>query len=145
MSTLAPVQDRNVMVDARERAQASQVLKVLEDHPERLTLADDKQPELPAELARILATVVEVLANGGSVSIGSLPEELTTTVAAEQLGVSRPTLMKMIKDGQLPAHKVGSHHRVRLVDLRTFRRARLAAQQRAFDDLRELTADSDEN
>ena len=139
MRTLAPVQDRNVMVDARERKQAGHVLKVLEGHPERLTVTDEKEPErLPAELARILATVMEVLASGGSVTIGSLPEELTTTVAAEQLGVSRPTLMKLIRQGHLKAHKVGSHTRVRLADLQAFRRARLEAQQRAFDDLRRM-------
>lgn len=145
MSTLAPVLDRNVVVDKRERQQADEVFKVLQGHPERLAVGDVKHPSrLPAELADILATVVEVLARGGSVTIGSLPETLTTTVAATQLGVSRPTLMKMIDAGTLPAHKVGSHHRILLSDLQAFRRARLAEQQKAFDELRELAEGLDE-
>lgn len=132
---------RNLLVASKERRQAHKLLEVLGDQPERFTLEDREQHlvPLPAELARILATVVEVVAKGGTVTIGSLPEELTTTVAAEQLGVSRPTLMKMIRNKQIPAHKVGSHHRVKLSDVLAMKRARLEKQRRAFDELRELS------
>jgi len=128
----------NLVVDSREREQAGELFEVIKGHPERLTVTDAKRPVLPRELARILAKVVEVMASGGTVTIGSLPDELTTTVAAEQLGISRPTLMKLIRNGEIPAHKVGSHHRVKLGDVLAFKRARLAAQRRAFDELRQL-------
>lgn len=153
MATRVSVRDRSVVVADTERRQADQVLHLLDGHLDRLTLSAQSSSstsgipqtseQLPAELVRVLATVVEVMAHGGTVTIGSLPEELTTSVAAEQLGISRPTLMKLIKGGELAAHKVGSHHRVRLSELRAFQRQRLAAQQRAFADLRDLVEDLD--
>ena len=50
---------------------------------------------------------------------------MTTTVAAQRIGVSRPTLMKAIRAGELPAHKVGSHFRIRTEDADAFRKGLL--------------------
>ena len=72
------------------------------------------------------------------IAFGSLPEELTTTVAAKLLGVSQPTLMKMIDRGDIPAHKVMSEHRLKTSDVRAFQKARLERQRVAFDELRTL-------
>jgi excisionase family DNA binding protein len=78
------------------------------------------------------------VAGGATVSIGALPEELTTTVAAKQLGVSRPTLMRMIQGGEIESRLAGTHHRVRTADVLAVKRARLERQRKAFDELREL-------
>lgn len=94
--------------------------------------------EVPAELGALLRKVVQTLADGGSVTLQTLPSELTTTVAAAELGVSRPTLVRMIRDGEIPAHKVGSHHRLKLADVQEFRRVRLERQRAAFEELRRL-------
>jgi excisionase family DNA binding protein len=67
-----------------------------------------------------------------------MPENLTTTAAASVLGVSRPTLMKMIKRHEIPAHKVGSHSRLRTEDVLAARTARRSKQRQAFDALRAL-------
>lgn len=145
-AVMQAAQEKNVVVVAREeRRQAIEIRERLGGHPERLTVSDEQsRVALPPELARVLATVVEVLSQGGTVTIGSLPEELTTTVAAEQLGISRPTLMKLIRNGEIRAHKVGSHHRVKLSDVRAFKQARLERQRRAFEALRELDDELDE-
>jgi excisionase family DNA binding protein len=79
--------------------------------------------------------VVDAVAAGAAVTVGALPDELTTTAAAELLGVSRPTLMKLIGSGEVAAHKVGTHTRLRTADVVAFRRARLARQRRAFEEL----------
>ena len=135
---LVTSEERSVLVtNPAERRQAADVLDALNGHPERLIVEPDRQP-LPAELAVIISRVVEVMANGGTITIGSLPQELSTNVAAEQLGVSRPTLMKMIRAGEIPAHKVGSHHRLNATDVLAAKRARLERQRRAFDELRQV-------
>lgn len=97
-----------------------------------------KAKEVPAELTALLRGVLEAVARGDGVSLRTLPNELSTTVAAELLGVSRPTLMRMIRDGEITAHKVGTHHRLKLADVQDFRRARLQRQRAAFEELRRL-------
>lgn len=138
--TLVASEERSVLVtNPSERRQASDLVEALEGHPERLVVDGEpsRQP-LPADLASIISKVVQVMAEGGTITIGSLPEELSTTVAANQLGVSRPTLMKMVRGGEIPAHMVGSHHRLKAADVLAFKRSRLERQRRAFDELREL-------
>lgn len=96
------------------------------------------QVPLPAEPESILKAVLETVARSGSVTVSAIPEELTTVSAAALIGVSRPTLMEMIKQGRLPAHKVGSHTRLRSVDVLAFLRREREEQEAAFEKLRTL-------
>ncbi|MDG3010311.1 helix-turn-helix domain-containing protein [Rhodococcus sp. D2-41] len=84
---------------------------------------------VPPELAGVLVEVTRIVAAGGTVTIGAMPEELTTTSAADLLGISRPTLMKLVTTGQIAAHKVGTHTRLRTADVLAYR-DRLREQQR---------------
>ncbi len=62
------------------------------------------------------------------------------------LGVSRPTLMKLVNGGNVPAHKVGSHTRLnprdvlRLQELRRIERATAFAALRVWDEEHEEPA-----
>jgi excisionase family DNA binding protein len=94
--------------------------------------------ELPPELSKLLWVALEAIAAGKALAIHSLPRELTTTVAADQLGVSRPTLMRMIRHQEIPARLEGSHHRLLTADVLKMKRERLERQRRAFDELRDL-------
>jgi hypothetical protein len=46
--------------------------------------------------------------------------------------------MKMIARGEIQAHKVGRHTRLRSSDVMEFRKARQTRRREAFEDLREL-------
>lgn len=120
-----------------------EAIHLLEDRGGHLELAEGRQP-LPAGLARIIDQVIEAVAAGGNVTIGMLPEELTTTVAADVLGISRPTLMKMIDNGEITSHKVGSHHRLRRDDVLAAKKAKLARQRKALEELRDLEDELDQ-
>ena len=93
---------------------------------------------LPAELAGLFNRVLTAVARGERITVGTVPDELTTSVAATQLGISRPTLMKLIAAGEIPSHKVGTHTRVKHDDVRAFRTRRLERQKSAFEELRAL-------
>lgn len=67
-----------------------------------------------------------------SVAIMPADKELTTQQAADILGISRPTVVKLIKDGELPATVPGKvRHKIRLSDLRDCQR-RLYERRKAF-------------
>ncbi|WP_345544775.1 helix-turn-helix domain-containing protein [Microbacterium jejuense] len=126
-----------VFVDDDLRAQAAElVARAHAAGMHRLTLVRDDEADaaLSPDLSDLLIQVLTGLARG-PVSVTALPDELTTTVAAELIGVSRPTLMKMVRDGALPSHQVGSHTRLRTDDVLALRRSRARERRAAFEAL----------
>lgn len=89
---------------------------------------------LPAGFASLIASALEEAAEGHTVALVSEAEEVSTSVAAAFLGVSRPHVVKLIETGLLPRRMAGSHRRVRLTDLAAYKGA--VDQRHAFlDDL----------
>jgi len=87
---------------------------------ERLNASPDAPLKLPTQLRGLLEMVLKETAQGHALAVVPLEEELTTQQAADVLGVSRPTLIALLEEGQVPFHKVGTHRRVRLEDLQRF-------------------------
>lgn len=98
---------------------------------------DGSVVKLPANLSSFIRNVLEGLSRG-PLSVTALPEELTTNMAAEILGVSRPTLMKWVKDGSIPTHSVGTHTRLNTSDVLAFRNKRISSRAKALKQLLEL-------
>jgi len=63
-------------------------------------------------------------------------EWLTPNQAANKLMMSRPMLMKLVRDGRFTATKVGAHNRILASDVEEYATARL----RAAEDLRDARA-----
>lgn len=101
----------------------------------------DTATAVPPEIGRILQQVLETIARGGTINVTAMPEALTTSAAASLIGVSRPTLVKMVANGEIPAHKVGSHTRLATADVMQFLKERHERQVAAFNDLRDLLDD----
>ncbi len=97
--------------------------------------------ELPEGIQSVLVSIVENLRSGNGVSVIPLHAELTTVQAAELLNVSRPHLIKQIEAGEVPHHMVGTHRRLKLVDVLAYR-DRLDAQ--ANEALDAMTADAED-
>ncbi|MEW1960197.1 helix-turn-helix domain-containing protein [Kineococcus sp. NPDC059986] len=72
---------------------------------------------LPPELAHALRETVTALAHGEAVTLTPHEALLTTQEAADVLGVSRPTMVRLLESGALPYTKPGTHRRVRLEDV----------------------------
>jgi excisionase family DNA binding protein len=103
--------------------------------------APDEPVVLPAAVVRLLGALLTELAKGNAVTLMPHHAELTTQEAADLLNVSRPFLVGLLEDGQLPFHKVGTHRRVRFSDLMLYKRRRDAESEQA---LREIAAISQE-
>jgi excisionase family DNA binding protein len=78
---------------------------------------DGVERELPQELFEVLEQVVTALANGNGVTIAPYGMLLTTQEAADYLGISRPTLVKLLVTGSIAHEMRGRHRRVMLRDL----------------------------
>lgn len=59
---------------------------------------------------------------------------LTTQQAADLLGVTRPTVIKILNEAGMPFERVGTHRRLLLRDVLNYREARRAAQYAALDE-----------
>lgn len=67
---------------------------------------------LPKRTAVWVRDLLEDMAEGRLVRPPEPDDEMTTQQVANLLGVSRPFVVKLIDDGRLPGHKVGTHRRV---------------------------------
>ncbi len=83
---------------------------------------------LPPEIIEVLLTVAEAMARGLAVTVAPVHTTLTTQQAADLLGVSRPTLIGILDQGQIPYHRPGRHRRIQLADLLDYQR-RIRDQQ----------------
>lgn len=101
----------------------------------RLVDSEGGTVEMPSELIGVMKTIVEYLRAGHGVSVVSLQAELTTVEAAEFLSVSRPHLIKLLDGGALPFRMVGTHRRLRLVDVLAYRDRQDAVSREALQEL----------
>lgn len=106
-----------------------------------LTLADGTRLRLPEEVATVLREVVSAMAEGQAVTIAPQDTTLTTQQAADLLGISRPTLVKLLDNGELAYTKPGRHRRLRLSDVLAYRERVRGDREHALD---ELAQQSDE-
>ena len=98
---------------------------------------------LPIDVQRLISQVLSSVAQRGEVTISRVPEELTSTVAAEILGVSRPTLMKWAKEGKIATHKRGTHNRFKRDDVLKLKQQRTEERMLAFSEWREFEEESE--
>lgn len=89
---------------------------------------------LPRKIAEKVLALLDAERTTGAVVVPA-KELFTTTEAAMMLGLSRPTLMKLIESGEITHVKVGTHHRVPAQALLEFQRARRARREKAAEAL----------
>jgi len=128
--------------DAREEildfAELMRELEVfLAQSSSKAALVDPQGNErpIPDEIFRILDQVTNALAAGEGVTIVPQGMTMTTQQAADFLGISRPTLVRLLEAGDIAYDKPRRHRRVRLEDLVAYQ-ANFRAERRAA--LREL-------
>ncbi len=120
--------------EARELALIASALE-RSDATASLVGSDGSPVEVPEELTEVLRTIVEHLKAGNGVSVASIQAELTTAEAAQLLNVSRPHVIKLLDAGELAHRLVGTHRRLRLVDVLEYRDRQDERSRQALDEL----------
>jgi excisionase family DNA binding protein len=111
------------------------------NHSALLISPDGEQIQLPPSLFLVLKTIVSHLTLGRAVTIVPINKEVTTQEAADILNVSRPYLVKLLEQGDIPFIKVGTHRRIRLEDLMEYKERRDAERDKALAELTQLSQD----
>lgn len=135
--TVLPPQDLQAMLD---------LSRFLDRHPEPAALIgpDGQTVPLPLEAFRVLVSVAEAMREGKAITIAPIDQVLTTQEAADFLGISRPTLVKLLEEGEIPFDQPGAgrHRRVRLQDLMVYQERRRSMRRAALDELTHEAAES---
>lgn len=129
-----PPRDLNALLDLG---------RFLEQHtePGLLLGPDGEQVPLPEEVYNLLTDVVEAMREGKVITLVPHTQRLTSQEAADFLGVSRPTLVKILEEGKIPFEQPGRHRRVLFSDVLAYR-DRLREERRAA--LTEMTQEASE-
>ena len=117
--------ETSVAVSGEEREIArisSEKLAKFRNKTLKVQLGRKGECTIPASAIPLLAEMLSVMAEGQAVTVVPVQTELTTQQAAEVLGVSRPFLIKLLDNGEIPHRLVGTHRRVLLNDILQYRR-----------------------
>lgn len=96
---------------------------------------------LPRDSAVKVLELLEAEGSAGAVVV-PVKEQFTTTEAAKMLGISRPTLMKLIDSGAIDSVKVASHHRIPAPAILRYENAKSVNRQRATEAIEEFAHDA---
>jgi len=105
-------------------AQIRDLRRLVQAGPVKVVGIHGRKAELPCTVAGLLDQILKNLQAGKAVTIVAEPQQLTTQRAANLLGVSRPFMVRLLEEGKLPFHMVGSHRRVHLKDVLAYRKRR---------------------
>jgi excisionase family DNA binding protein len=102
---------------------------------------DGEEMLLPSEVYEVLLEVVTAMSKGQAISVVPKSQRLTTREAADFLGISRPTLVKLLEGGEIPFEQPSRHRRVLLSDLVAFKQRRRHARRATLAEMTRSTAE----
>jgi excisionase family DNA binding protein len=113
--------------------------RLLKKHRARLIGPEGQETEIPPKMYNTMVHFAHLLATNKVVLVTPMDKDLTTQEAAIYLGVSRPTLVKLLEGGEIPFTRAGKHRRIRFTDLKTYREKKYAERKRALDELTRMS------
>jgi excisionase family DNA binding protein len=104
---------------------------------------DDGDLVLPRHAIELLQNILTEMAQGNAVTIMPVHAELSTQEAANMLNVSRPHLVKLLEQGELPYSRVGTHRRIKFQNLIAYKRKQDEESEEAVQALADQAQESD--
>jgi excisionase family DNA binding protein len=140
----ATMDERTVLPPAHPE-RLSQVLGLLgldnDGSPAFLVGPDGTRLELPTEVFEVLRDVVRAMSNGLAITVAPHHTVLTTSEAAQLLGISRPTLVRLLEAGEIPFEQPARHRRVRLADVLAYQERARRARAAGLDEMVRVSED----
>jgi len=109
----------------------------------RLLTQEGREIGLPNELRQVLAAAARSLADGKEIFLATKDGYVTTQEAADYLGVSRPTMIRILDQGEVAYERPHSHRRIKLADLAQYKATR-AKRCAAMDELLAMSDEMDQ-
>jgi excisionase family DNA binding protein len=98
-------------------------------------IGEDDALVVPRQAAVMLAHVLELLGAGQGVQIMPDNVMLTTQQAADLINVSRPFLIGLLEQQEIPYRRVGTHRRIAFADLLEYMRQDDQRRRVAMDEV----------
>lgn len=127
--------------EAQALKELEHILRV-EGSQTKLIGGNGEQIAIPNSVYQVLLQVIQAMASGQAISIVPLEREMTTQQAADFLNVSRPYLIKLLEQGEIPHIKVGTHRRVPFQDLMKYKEQRDSKRGQFLKQLIEMSEEA---
>lgn len=122
-------------ISVQDQKEVEKLYTALKKGKAKLVGPDGEIKPLPDSIYAFLVELIATLQQGKCVSILQNQARLTTAEAASMLGVSRQFLVNLLEAGEIPHHKVGTHRRIYVHDLMSYKRKRDNRRKKAIRDL----------
>lgn len=88
---------------------------------------------------KVLQEIVPALEQGRiTVTISPTDAEMTTQEAADILNVSRPHLIKLLDNNEIPYTKTGSHRRIKVKDVMDYKEKKDSQCRQSLNEMAEI-------
>jgi excisionase family DNA binding protein len=124
-----------VSIPQSEEEQVKQLYRLMLQGRAALVGPEGDSHDIPQHLYQLLLRILNLLREGKAISVVPYMQELTTQEAANAIGMSRQFLVRLLEDGKIPFHRVGTHRRIYLKDLLEFRKKRDTSRRALLDEI----------
>lgn len=112
---------------------------IVENKDFQLITSQGNSISIPEKITEILINIINIMAQGKSLSLIPLSDEINIEEAAQIINVSQSYLIKMIKNKDIPYHLVENRKKILLKDLLEYKIQRDQKRKEGLKKLTELT------
>ena len=122
LTPLIPSEDDVKLAKETKKILASRLRSTSPFDLRAINLLKEPSIKIPAQAAHLLVQILDEMSRGNAVKLIPVHAELTTQEAADLLNVSRPTLIRLLNEGKIEFHKVGTHRRASFKSVLAYKR-----------------------